>query len=346
MVSGATLYAAPALAQRMPTHVACVGDSITYGYGASSQTMTSYPADLQKTFGSGVQVQNFGHNGATLLSNGSLPYIKQPEYTAATMFAANAGATAVVDVIIMLGTNDSAPTNWNGGANATQYQTDYAALINHFQSLSTHPVVFVALPPPAYSSAFGVTEMVIQDSIVPLTNQVAAQQGAPIIDVYTALSGMPSLFGDGVHPTDMGYSYLAQVMYKGLLQPLEVDAGTGEGGALDSGALEDGTTASPEASAGSVGSSGSSGSSGSVGSSGSAGSSGESGSAEAGASGASGASGGGGSNTAESTGQSGGCTVGPKGSGSRAMPDGCLAAFALLILERRRRSRRLARRKS
>jgi len=145
------------------------------------------------------------------------------------MFVANAGATAVVDVIIMLGTNDSAPTNWNGGANATQYQTDYAALINHFQSLSTHPVVF---------------------------------------------------------------------------------------------ALEDGTTASPEGRAGSVGSSGSSGSSG------------ESGSAEAGASG------GGGGNTAESTGQPGGCTVGMEDNGSRAMPDGCLVAFALLILERRRRSGR------
>ena len=192
----------------MPTHVACVGDSITFGYGASSAA-TNYPSDLQKLLGPAVQVQNFGHNGATMLSNGTLPYIQQPEYAGATSFVANAGATAVVDVIIMLGTNDSAPTNWKGGSNATQFQTDYAAMVDHFQGLSTHPVVYVAPPPPAYSTAFGVTAMVIQDSIVPITSQVASQKAAPIIDVNTALAGQPSLFGDGVHPTDMGYTKLA-----------------------------------------------------------------------------------------------------------------------------------------
>src|SRR5258708_19684490 len=67
--------------------------------------------------------------------------------------------------------------------------------------------------------------MVIQDSIVPITSQEASQKGAPIIAVNAALAGQPSLFGDGVHPTDMGYAKLAQVM------------------------LADGTTALPEASA-------------------------------------------------------------------------------------------------
>src|SRR5262245_9229018 len=66
---------------RMPTHVACVGDSITYGYAASSSTK-SYPSDLQGLFGTGVRVMNFGRNSATLLSTGDLPYINQTEYTA------------------------------------------------------------------------------------------------------------------------------------------------------------------------------------------------------------------------------------------------------------------------
>jgi lysophospholipase L1-like esterase len=218
MVSGATLCAAPALAQRMPTHVACVGDSITYGYGASSQTMTSYPADLQKMFASGVKVQNFGHNGATLLSNASLPYIKQPEYTAATTFVDNAGANAVVDVVIMLGTNDAYPGNWMNGTKATQFQMDYAALIDHFSNLSAHPTVYVALPPPAYpNNASNISGTIMQDSIVPLTTQVAAQKGAPVIDANTAMMGQPQLFGDGLHPTDKGYTVLANVVYDGLL---------------------------------------------------------------------------------------------------------------------------------
>src|SRR5438552_1904190 len=81
---------------RMPTHVACVGDSITAGYGASSSN-ASYPADLQGMFGAGVQVMNFGHSGATMMTVADLPYQNQAEYTAATNFVSAAPATAVVD---------------------------------------------------------------------------------------------------------------------------------------------------------------------------------------------------------------------------------------------------------
>lgn len=60
-LAGFLAVAAPAAAQpRMPTHVACVGDSITAGSGASSSS-TNYPADLQKLFGASVKVSNFGH---------------------------------------------------------------------------------------------------------------------------------------------------------------------------------------------------------------------------------------------------------------------------------------------
>ena len=80
----------PAAAQsRVPTHVACVGDSITQGVGASSSS-ASYPAVLQKLFGSAVHVGNYGHSGATLLSTGDLPYKNQSEYTAATTFVSGA----------------------------------------------------------------------------------------------------------------------------------------------------------------------------------------------------------------------------------------------------------------
>ncbi len=112
---GAALSASPAQAQvRMPTHVACVGDSITYGYMASSAS-ASYPSVLQTLFGSSVQVMNYGHNSATMLSVGDLPYQTLTEYTAATTFVSGAGSTAVVDVIIMLGTNDSKSYNWMVG---------------------------------------------------------------------------------------------------------------------------------------------------------------------------------------------------------------------------------------
>jgi lysophospholipase L1-like esterase len=218
---------------RMPTHVACVGDSITYGYLASSSSK-SYPSDLQAMFGNGVKVMNFGRNSATLLSTGDVPYIQQPEYTNATNFVSSAGASAVVDVIIMLGTNDTKSYNWMptaGTTRAAQFMTDYAAMIDHFTNLSTHPVVYVAIPAAIYTNSFGISESVAVNEIDPIIRQVAAQKGAPIIDIHAKSTGHPEYFSDGVHPTDAGYMLLAQWMHDGLLQP----AGTGGAGGGGSG---------------------------------------------------------------------------------------------------------------
>jgi lysophospholipase L1-like esterase len=135
---------------RTPTHVACVGDSITFGYLASNGK--DYPSDLQAIFGSSVKVMNFGRNSATLLSTGDTPYItvdNGSHYTAATSFVSGAGASAVVDVIIMLGTNDTKSNNWMptaGMTRATQFMTDLSNMVDHFTNLSTHPVVYLALP--------------------------------------------------------------------------------------------------------------------------------------------------------------------------------------------------------
>src|SRR5579859_6127947 len=99
---------------RVPTHVACVGDSITEGFAASNPATKSYPAQLQLLFGSQVSVKNFGRSGTTMLSQGfgDNPYENTLDYQNATNFVKGAPANAVVDVIIMLGANDSKPNNW------------------------------------------------------------------------------------------------------------------------------------------------------------------------------------------------------------------------------------------
>ena len=236
LLAVALLGLSPAAARaqvRTPTHVACVGDSITYGYAASSSSK-SYPSDLQAIFGNAVKVTNFGRNSATLLSTGDLPYINQTEYASATSFVANAGASAVVDVIIMLGTNDTKSYNWMptaGTTRAAQFMTDYAAMIDHFANLSTHPVVYVAIPAAIYTNSFGISESVAANEIDPIIRQVAAQKGMPIIDIHTPSAGHPEYFSDGVHPTDAGYMLLAQWMHDGLLQPASTGGGGAGGGA-------------------------------------------------------------------------------------------------------------------
>jgi sialate O-acetylesterase len=41
--------------------IACVGNSVTYGYGIANRERDSYPAQLQRMLGEGYEVRNFGH---------------------------------------------------------------------------------------------------------------------------------------------------------------------------------------------------------------------------------------------------------------------------------------------
>ena len=215
-----------------PTHVACVGDSITYGYLASSSN-ASYPSNLQRMLGAAVMVKNFGHSGATMLSVGDLPYQKQSEYTAATSFVSGAGTGSTVAVVIMLGTNDSKPQNWMSGGQtrAAQFRTDAAALVDHFAQMPVHPTVYLAIPPRVYANSFGIDAAVLHDQIEPVLRDVAAAKGVATIDVDTPTAGHPELFSDGVHPTDMGYTRVAMIIHDALLS----GGGGGNGGASGGG---------------------------------------------------------------------------------------------------------------
>ena len=83
---------------------ACIGNSVTYGYGHRSPQETSYPVQLGKMLGEKYDVRNFGKSGATLLRKGHRPYNRQAEYDAALEFAPDLA-------IIHLGLNDTDPRN-------------------------------------------------------------------------------------------------------------------------------------------------------------------------------------------------------------------------------------------
>ena len=74
-------------AQQHRIKVACIGNSITYGYGLPDRATQSYPVQLQKMLGESYQVENFGKSGATLLNKGHRPYMQQDEYHRAIDFA-------------------------------------------------------------------------------------------------------------------------------------------------------------------------------------------------------------------------------------------------------------------
>ncbi len=206
---------------RKPTHVACVGDSITAGAGSSSPSK-NYVEQLQGLLGSDVQVENFGRSGATMLSAGfgDLPYDDQVEYTNATSFVTNAGANAVVSVVIVLGANDSKPYNWepNGKPkNDQQFLSDYRALVEHFAGLPSKPVIYLGLPMATGNNpCCNIRGNVIHDEQVPLIQALALEKHLPVIDLNTPSTGHPEYFGDGVHPNDAGYLVMAMLVQQGL----------------------------------------------------------------------------------------------------------------------------------
>jgi lysophospholipase L1-like esterase len=205
------LCAVPLLAAaQAPIKVACVGDSIT----ASS---SRYPTWLGQLLGSAWQVKNFGVSGTTMMKRSSTPYWNTTKFTDSSNYLPNV-------VIIMLGTNDSKTFNWS--AHGAEYKPNYLDMVHHYQSLSSHPTVYVMTSPPNFNFSGSYQPLVIRDQIVPIVHQVSAETGAPLIDIFGPLTGHSELFSDGTHPTTAGSQKIAALVETALRkeQKLPVDA--------------------------------------------------------------------------------------------------------------------------
>ena len=188
-----------------PIKVACVGDSITQGVGAKPGQ--SYPSQLQALLGDGYKVGNFGVSGRTLLKQGDFPYWKENKYKAAL-------AMEPAIVIIMLGTNDTKPQNWQHEA---EFAADYRELVKSFQSLKSRPKVFVCRPVPVPGKGnYGINEENVQKEI-PRVDALAKELGCGVIDMHAALAKFPEMLPDRVHPNTAGAGEMAKAAAKAIL---------------------------------------------------------------------------------------------------------------------------------
>ncbi|NWJ52526.1 MAG: sialate O-acetylesterase [Bacteroidetes bacterium] len=187
--------------------IACVGNSVTYGFGLKNPVTESYPAQLQKLLGDKYIVRNFGHSGTTLLKKGHRPYVLTDTYKNALAFKANI-------VIIHLGLNDTDPRNWPNYKD--EFISDYTQLINSFTDNSgKKPHVFICRLTPIFNQhprfKSGTREWYWQ--IQRAIETVAQHNDVKLIDFQKPLYNRPDIFADALHPNVEGASILAKTVY-------------------------------------------------------------------------------------------------------------------------------------
>ena len=322
LAAGSLVAVVPAARAQSTIEVACVGASTTSGDGSSAGH--HYPDELQRLLGAGYVVTNFGVSGTTILKATTTPYWTTSAFTQAL------GSDPQI-VIIWFGGNDAKPENWT--AHKGEFLGDYEDMVRQFQGLPSHPRTFVVLSLLVHDTE-GIPKAVVDDEVIPLVRQAAAETGSGIIDVHDDLADHPEYFPDGIHPDDDGTIAVAKLAYAALTAPASVDgaaptdatgdtSGAETSGAPDADASGSGATdaASPTdaVSAGAGGSaSGAAGSSGSV--------------VDGAAPGAAGTGAGGG--------EGGGCSLSTSAAGAAGSVLAVAAmAFGLLFRTRRRRSR-------
>ena len=184
--------------QPAPTRVACIGDSITFGYGTGDRARNSYPAQLGTMLGRG----NFGVNAATLLKKGNKPYWNLGQFKAAQAYQPSI-------VIIKLGTNDTKPRNWK---HKQDFASNYVEMVRTFQGLASKPAVWICYPVPVFPEQWGINDKTVKGEIIPLIDKVAKETGAKIIDLYKVLAGKPELVPDKVHPNAASAKLMAEAV--------------------------------------------------------------------------------------------------------------------------------------
>lgn len=218
-------FAALALAgPSFSVNVACVGNSITEGYGIWADK--KYPDHLQEMLGSGYTVSNFGVSSMTFAGEKIKGGDNNSSYWKTKKFKAALASNPDI-VVIELGTNDSKYFTdkciWEGAerynylygqCEKSQLYADYEALIDTFAHLPTNPEIYATLQPYSNNCDWGIMDTAIVSQINPIIKETAIKKGVNVIDLH-ALFQTPAWFlDDSVHPNAAGAQELAKIVNK------------------------------------------------------------------------------------------------------------------------------------
>ncbi len=187
-------------------NIACIGDSITKGYGLPNPE-DSYPAKLQQLMGGErYLIRNFGVNGATVLRSTPSPYAITMECEAALDWDPDIA-------VIELGANDIPYIS----GQEDNFIFDYRCIIEAFMAQNTQ-VCLASLTP--VLGVYGINDndlKIRHQKIQGLIGRLAKTYSLPMIDIWSpinnALTSNPYVLQDGIHPTEIGANILANSIY-------------------------------------------------------------------------------------------------------------------------------------
>lgn len=185
------------LATHSQDHVSCVGNSIT--------ALSSYPAILDSILGDSVVVTNEGHPGATVQQGTGTSYLQTIAY-------ARLKQSPPDYALVLLGMNDTPWWQWNARA----FRIGYGALVDSMLGLPGTPIPWLCLPTPVFDNKLGIDSSLVAQEILPVIDSIASVRGLPTIDLYSPLIAQPSLFPDGVHPSESGAQLIATLIADSL----------------------------------------------------------------------------------------------------------------------------------
>ncbi len=196
--------------------IACVGDSITYGFGIKNQPSNSYPRILGNMLGAECTVSNFGNIRVTVQSDGDQPYISTRTYEKSIRYNADV-------IIFMMGSNDAKICNWK---NEEKFIADYNELLDSYLTGDNPPLVFLCTPACALyregqqegSSTYGIQPDVV-DGIAETVRGIAKERNCPVIDINEVTKGHREYYAkDLIHLNSQGARAVADEVYTSLIR--------------------------------------------------------------------------------------------------------------------------------
>jgi lysophospholipase L1-like esterase len=189
--------------------VACIGNSITEGWGLDNAGTQSYPSRLRALLGSKYTVQNDGASGRTMRKNDERnSYWKFGKLGQALAYKPDI-------VVIELGTNDANNFAGQWTTAGPEFKRDYLAMIDTLGTLPTKPRIFPLLPLPIRGN--NDATLVKANALI---KEAASERGLTVIDCYAPFKNRADLYKDGLHPNAAGADTMAHIVYRAITAPV------------------------------------------------------------------------------------------------------------------------------